>query len=55
MTTPTLTTLRVSREALGSLALEVMLNRIRHPDWPRMKMAIMGELIPRGSTKKVIP
>ncbi len=53
VTTPALTTVRISREALGSLAIEIILKRIAHPKWPCMKMAIGGKLICRGTTRVV--
>lgn len=53
VTTPALTTMRVSRQALGSLAIGLIKQRIQHPDWPYMKMTIGAELIKRGSTRIV--
>lgn len=52
VTTPGLTTMRISRQALGELGLEVIQRRIAHPDWPSIKVAIGAELIKRGSTRQ---
>jgi LacI family transcriptional regulator len=52
MTTPPLTTMRVSRRTLGVLAVDIIRKRIDHPKWPSMHMQITGSLIVRGSTMR---
>jgi LacI family transcriptional regulator len=47
---PPLTTMRVSRKALGTMAVDLLLERIRHPDWPPMHVKVDGRLVIRGST-----
>ena len=47
---PALTTIRVSRSALGKLAVDMIRKRIRCPDLPSMHMQIMGSLVVRDST-----
>lgn len=49
---PALTTMRISRVAMGKLAVDMLRKRIKHPDLPSMHMQIMGNLVVRGS---VIP
>lgn len=51
MTMPALTTMRISRSALGSLAVDVLRKRIKNPNWPIMRMRISGRLVVRGSTR----
>jgi DNA-binding LacI/PurR family transcriptional regulator len=43
--------MRISRSALGKLAVDMIRKRIRHPDLPSMHMQIMGSLVVRNSTK----
>ncbi len=50
VTTPSLTTMRISRSAMGALAVDLMRNRIEHPGWPAMRFKISGSLIVRNST-----
>ncbi len=50
VTMPPLTTMRVSRKALGTLAVEILQERIRHPEWPPMHVKVDGRLVIRGST-----
>lgn len=47
---PPLTTMRISRSALGTLAVDMIRKRIKHPDLPSMHMQIMGSLVVRNST-----
>ncbi len=47
---PSLSTLRISRMALGNLAVDLMHKRLLYPQWPTMRMRIAGELIHRDST-----
>ena len=46
---PALSTMRISRAALGSLAVEMIRKRVQHPDWPAVRLKIAGTLIKRGS------
>lgn len=47
---PPLTTMRVSRKALGTLAVDLLLERIKHPEWPPMHIKVDGRLVVRSST-----
>lgn len=47
---PPLSTLRISRIALGTLAVDLMHKRLQNPQWPTMRVRIAGELIHRSST-----
>ncbi|MCL1964983.1 MAG: LacI family transcriptional regulator [Firmicutes bacterium] len=49
---PALTTMRISRSALGKLAVDMIRMRIRHPDLPSIHMQIMGSLVVRSSTRQ---
>jgi len=49
---PPLTTMRISRSALGKLAVDMVRKRIKHPDLPGMHMQIMGSLVVRNSTRE---
>lgn len=51
VTMPALTTMRISRSAMGLLAVDLIRKRMAHPDWPRMHMQISGKLILRKSTR----
>ena len=51
VTMPALTTMRISRSALGTLAVDMLRKRIKHPDWPGMHMQIRGGLVVRNSTR----
>ena len=53
--TPALTTLRVSRSTLGSLAVQLLRTRIKNPSWPAMHLQIDGQLIERNSCRSVLP
>ncbi|MEG0491771.1 MAG: LacI family DNA-binding transcriptional regulator [Clostridia bacterium] len=53
VTMPALTTMRISRSTLASLAVDMLRNRLEHPEWPNMHMQITGKLVVRKSTKKV--
>ncbi|NLI22747.1 MAG: LacI family transcriptional regulator [Clostridiales bacterium] len=50
MTMPALTTMRISRSALGTLAVDTLRKRIKYPNWPSMHMRLSGRLVVRGST-----
>lgn len=50
MTMPALTTMRISRTAMGTLAVDTLRKRIRYPNWPSMHMRLAGRLVVRGST-----
>jgi DNA-binding LacI/PurR family transcriptional regulator len=50
VTTPSLTTMRISRSAMGALAVDLLRNRIEHPNWPTMRFKVDGSLIVRNST-----
>ncbi len=52
-TMPALTTMRISRSAMGALAVDLIRKRIKHPDYPCMHMHIGGKLIVRNSTRPV--
>ena len=54
-TMPALTTMRISRSQMGTLAVDALRKRVKHPDWPCMHMLIGGRLIERGSTRPVRP
>ncbi|MHC1787138.1 MAG: LacI family DNA-binding transcriptional regulator [Christensenellales bacterium] len=51
MMMPPLTTVRISRSALGILALELLHKRINHPQWPPMQLCVAGSLVPRDSVQ----
>lgn len=53
VTMPALTTMRISRSAIGALAVDMIRKRIKHPDYPCMHMHIGGKLIVRNSTRPV--
>lgn len=55
VTMPALTTMRISRSQMGTLAVDLIRKRIKHPDWPGMHMLIGGKLIERNSTRPVDP
>ena len=48
-TSPPLTTVRVDRQALGQLAMQLLLGRINAPDRPAIKTIVGVRLIERGS------
>jgi LacI family transcriptional regulator len=50
---PPLTTMRVSRSALGKLAVDTIRKRIKYPDLPSMHMQIMGSLVVRSSAMPI--
>ncbi|MEA4997875.1 MAG: substrate-binding domain-containing protein [Candidatus Limiplasma sp.] len=50
MTMPALTTMRISRSAMGTLAVDTLRKRIKYPNWPSMHMRLAGRLVVRGST-----
>lgn len=51
--TPPLTTVRISRSAMGILAVRVVSVRAQHPDWPAMQLRVSGTLVERGSARRV--
>ena len=51
VTMPALTTMRISRSQMGTLAVDLIRKRIKYPDWPGMHMLIGGKLIERNSTQ----
>jgi len=51
MTMPALTTMRISRSAMGTLAVDTLRKRIKSPNWPSMHMRLAARLVVRGSTK----
>ena len=55
VTMPALTTMRISRSAMGMLAVDMIRKRIKYPDWPGMHMLIGGKLIvrPSGTEPKI--
>ena len=46
---PALTTMRVSRSTLGTLAVELLRMRLKNPSWPPVHLQIDGHLIERKS------
>ncbi len=52
VTMPALTTMRINREALGSLTVDIIRKRMQNPTWPGMHIEVVGELIGRGSTRE---
>lgn len=53
ITTPALSTVRISRSTLGTLAVELIQTRVQHPDWPTMHVKIAGSLIQRASARSL--
>ncbi len=53
MTVPPLTTMHISRSAMGALAVDTLRRRIKYPDWPSMRVRITGRLVERGSTMPI--
>ena len=51
VTMPALTTMRSSRSQMGTLAVDAIRKRVKHPDWPGMHMLIGGKLIERASAR----
>lgn len=52
---PELTTVRVSREALGGLAVKQLIRRIEKREAPFIKMLVSTQLIQRNSVRRVHP
>ena len=50
MTMPALTTMRISRSAMGTLAVDMLRKRIKYPNWPSMHIRLASRLVVRGST-----
>lgn len=55
VTMPALTTMRISRSVMGTLAVDLLRKRIKHPDWPGMHIQIGGKLVVRNSTRPIRP
>lgn len=53
MTSPALTTMRISRTAMGTLAVDLIRKRSQHPDWPGIHIHIGGKLVERGTSEKL--
>ncbi len=53
MTVPPLTTMRISRSVMGILTVNLLRERMKHPDWPSMHMTLSAQLVERGSTAPV--
>lgn len=53
VSTPALTTMRISRSTLGSLAVQALRTRIKNPGCPAMHLQIDGQLIERNSCRRV--
>lgn len=50
LSTPTLSTVNVNKEALGQRAVETLLWRIGHPDSPKERILLAGDFVFREST-----
>ncbi len=50
LSSPTLSTVHVNKEALGQRSVETLLWRIAHPDGPKEKILLSGDIILRQST-----
>lgn len=50
---PALTTMRISRSMMGTLAVDTIRKRVKHPDWPGIYVQVGGKLIIRNSTRPV--
>jgi len=50
LSTPTLSTVHVNKEALGQRSVETLLWRIAHPDGPKEKILLAGDFVLRQST-----
>ena len=50
MMMPALTTVNISRSAMGVMAVETLRNRIKYTEWPSLHTRMEGRLIIRGST-----
>ncbi|MDG0793174.1 LacI family DNA-binding transcriptional regulator [Cohnella ginsengisoli] len=50
LSTPTLSTVNVNKEALGQRAVETLLWRINHPDSPKERILLSGDFVFRQST-----
>ena len=53
VSTPALTTLRISRSTLGTLAVKLLRMRIKNPSWPAVHLQIDGQLIERNSCRAI--
>ena len=53
LTTPTLTTVRQSRDKMGATAFRRLMERIANPDMPPAEILLPSELVVRDSTKKL--
>lgn len=50
LASPKLSTVHVNKEALGQRAVDTLLWRIAHPDGPKEKILLAGDLLIREST-----
>lgn len=50
VTVPSLTTMRISRSAMGILTIDLLRKRLKYPDWPHIRIQVKGQLIERAST-----
>ncbi len=50
ISTPALTTMRISRSFIGKFAVEMLLKRIQHAEYPFCRIQTSGQLIERHST-----
>ncbi|WP_342768271.1 substrate-binding domain-containing protein [Cohnella lupini] len=50
LSSPTLSTVHVNKEALGQRSVETLLWRIAHPDGPKEKILLAGDFVLREST-----
>lgn len=53
ITMPGLTTMHISRSAMGSLAVDSLRRRMKHPQWPSIRIRLAGRLVVRGSTRLI--
>lgn len=50
-----LSTVRVNKRRLGRIGAEVILNRVREPDAPVVRLRLPAEFIPRESLSRIVP
>ncbi len=51
MTMPALSTMHISRSAMGAMAVDTLRKRIKYPDWPSIHVRLAARLVVRGSTR----
>ncbi len=49
---PSLTTMRISRTTLGTLAVNMIRKRLQYPTWPGVHTRVVGKLVVRNSTRE---